>query len=124
MSNYVPLVILVTIVFSVLNATGQVGAETVYVGAFVYMLVAGLLNYVMMGLSWTSIKYVDSNWKKRAGPRLWPSVLYLTGIVDDSPEPERLEDDGTDEETVYVPYEAPEENDTPRGGIVIPDDER
>ena len=60
----------------------------------------------MMGLSWRSIKYVDFNWRKRAGPRLWPSALYYIGIVDGSPEPEKVEEE--DDGPIYREYEEEE----------------
>ena len=101
LSNYVPLVILVTTIFSILNATEQSGAGTVYSGTFVYLLVSGFLDYLMMGLSWTSIQYVDVSWKKRAGPRIWPSVLYYTGIVDGRSEEEKIKEEKINEEKMW-----------------------
>ena len=87
-------------------------------------MASGSLFWGMMGLSWRSAKYVDEDWRKRAGPRLWPSVLYYIGIVDGSPEAEKVEKE-EDEGPVYVPYEEKEveKNDTPKGGIVIPEDD-
>ena len=82
-SNYVPIVILVTVAYSVYSATKQTGAETVYTGAVVYFLLASWLDYRLWGTQYTTIKYIEPTWSKRRGPKLYPSVLYLLGIVDD-----------------------------------------
>ena len=96
LSNYVPLLILTTTVFSILSATGQSGAETVYTGAAIYLLVAGWLNYLIFGASFNSVKYVQPTWSDRRGPNLYPSILYVMGIVDDDGSP--LKEEKTEED--------------------------
>jgi len=82
------------------------------VGAVLYFALAFWLNTTLMGVSWRTVKYVQPDWSGRRGPKLYPSILYIVGLVDDDGTPLQVEknEDGepVNEEPYYVPYEEEE----------------
>lgn len=80
LSNFVPIAIIITAVYSFLNASTQDGAGTVWTGGVIYFLLAGAINYVMMGWSYGAIRYVDKKWNRLPGPYILPSWLHLLGV--------------------------------------------
>ena len=80
LSNFMPIAIIVTTLYAFIAASEQDGAGTVWTGGVIYFILAGLINYLLMGWSYGAIKYVDKNWNELPGPYILPSWLHLLGV--------------------------------------------